>query len=449
MSIHSIENYRKINDNLSNNISDNNKLIQIYNDLVSTLQSDNDLTYKKISIFLKCYNIVKKNSKFGLIKKNLNNDKYIEYKNNRDLLEFPAEIKEYKNIIQLKNDITKLYQKQITLDIAICSDLHANCNNSNEKYLNEIYTKYLDITGADIIFLCGDIINISTIDKFDKLMSNLQDKYSHIFYVLGNHEYYRCDQENANDKTIPMRQTNTNLVDFINNIYNKYNDAINNLNSSSKNGKIYLINNMNYTQDVNGKIIDSGYKSSKYYTLIVNNIKYTILGNTFFINPAQNQITPLFDNTNLKHDDLKKLYDISITSIETIISKFKTPRNFIIMTHYPPISDTKITPTNQLTSSIGDYYTNVYMNKYMEYDENNPITDQEVDRLKTIYENHSIAWLFGHTHMIYENVNKSKNIRFIQNPIGYEHEKNSTNSFFTPKNKLTFEFKPIFNLKFN
>lgn len=74
--------------------------------------------------------------------------------------------------------------------IALISDLHYNSVTLNERYLKEICNKVSD-ENADIVLLCGDIIDENTTYEEMKIvfeyLSKINNNYG-IYYVYGNHD---------------------------------------------------------------------------------------------------------------------------------------------------------------------------------------------------------------------------------------------------------------------
>lgn len=74
------------------------------------------------------------------------------------------------------------------MKIQYCSDLHLEFP-KNKRYIqaNPIIPK------AEILILVGDIIPFVEIEKHDYFFDDVSDKFKHVYWVAGNHEYYHSD----------------------------------------------------------------------------------------------------------------------------------------------------------------------------------------------------------------------------------------------------------------
>lgn len=72
--------------------------------------------------------------------------------------------------------------------IQYCSDLHLEFA-ENRDYLREHPIQ----AQGDILVLAGDILTLSTLDRFDWLFDDLSTKFRQVYWIPGNHEFYNGD----------------------------------------------------------------------------------------------------------------------------------------------------------------------------------------------------------------------------------------------------------------
>ena len=79
------------------------------------------------------------------------------------------------------------------MKIQLASDLHFEFLDAQQEQ------KVLDMfTGeADVLVLAGDIVPLRSIDQVRSILGALCDRYAHVVYVPGNHEYYNTEPESA------------------------------------------------------------------------------------------------------------------------------------------------------------------------------------------------------------------------------------------------------------
>lgn len=77
----------------------------------------------------------------------------------------------------------------------LLSDLHLEFLGQRER--NELFTRirnYQILTPCNYLVLAGDVTTPTEKNSLKELLSATTDQYNHIFYVLGNHEFYwRCN----------------------------------------------------------------------------------------------------------------------------------------------------------------------------------------------------------------------------------------------------------------
>jgi len=92
----------------------------------------------------------------------------------------------------------------------IASDLHIEYKNN---LLITDLTQYIT-PSADILILAGDIGNLSKFDQLKSFLKLVCQKFTHVLYVPGNHEYYSSHIPFAvlNDRLIKLGNMFSNLV---------------------------------------------------------------------------------------------------------------------------------------------------------------------------------------------------------------------------------------------
>lgn len=93
------------------------------------------------------------------------------------------------------------------MNIAILSDLHI------EQYKDQGKTliKSIDPTGVDVLVLAGDIFATISEEAHLELLKLICDRYPHVIYAYGNHEYYGNDVYAIQDRTNHMNGALSNL----------------------------------------------------------------------------------------------------------------------------------------------------------------------------------------------------------------------------------------------
>ena len=76
------------------------------------------------------------------------------------------------------------------MKIAIASDLH----------LESGVWQRIDLPDAEVLILAGDIFTTRSASNADEFLSRCNEKYEHVIFIMGNHEFYKCNYHDAKDK---------------------------------------------------------------------------------------------------------------------------------------------------------------------------------------------------------------------------------------------------------
>lgn len=219
---------------------------------------------------------------------------------------------------------------------------------------------------ADNLILAGDITTPCTINKFISFLTYCTDKWQHIYYICGNHEFYKGGD--------------------INKLKEKYRDIC------SKFPNIHFLDNEHII--VNGVAIYGFIAWTPLDNYIIR-YGWENLCDFEFIKIGTSSITP------------KMMVKISTNELEifkSFIEKIKTEEiqcdSVLVISHFPPI--------RQGTSS--PEYINSRLNSYFSW--NNIMENIECSKLK--------VWVSGHTHWSYDFIKSG--VRYISNQIGYPGE---------------------------
>lgn len=79
----------------------------------------------------------------------------------------------------------------------ICSDLHLELNSSKE---NPFILPHMDEDKETILILAGDICVINDLTLAIPFFADVCMRFKHIFYVFGNHEFYRSKMDEVYNK---------------------------------------------------------------------------------------------------------------------------------------------------------------------------------------------------------------------------------------------------------
>lgn len=80
------------------------------------------------------------------------------------------------------------------MQVQIMSDLHLELHRD----LGLSFIDSMDPTGVDLLVLAGDILNARFLETPTQMFARIAKKYAQVFYVPGNHEYWRTDPEKTN-----------------------------------------------------------------------------------------------------------------------------------------------------------------------------------------------------------------------------------------------------------
>lgn len=85
------------------------------------------------------------------------------------------------------------------MKVQLLSDLHLEF--LNKEQVEELADRISYKTSADVLILSGDICSLSPkyLNKLDIFLDYIEDSYSDIIYVLGNHEYYRTSKQEVHE----------------------------------------------------------------------------------------------------------------------------------------------------------------------------------------------------------------------------------------------------------
>ncbi len=72
--------------------------------------------------------------------------------------------------------------------IQYCSDLHLEFP-ANRAYILEHPIE----AQAEVLVMAGDILTLSTLDRFDWFFDDISTKFKQVYWIAGNHEYYNSD----------------------------------------------------------------------------------------------------------------------------------------------------------------------------------------------------------------------------------------------------------------
>lgn len=275
----------------------------------------------------------------------------------------------------------------MSLNFQIVSDLHVEFWTHKPKF-NFIKPS------APILVLLGDTCCVGSDEDFStfkRFINEYIDKFEHIIFISGNHEYYY----NKPKKNIQPNKYNT--MEWCDKKLKLF---------AKNNPKLHYLNNNTMT-------LNSGKK------------KYLIIGSVLWSwipiaqrKKIQNRMN---DYSYIYVQDKKTNIIRNITSDEIVSLHIKN-RNYI---------------KNQIKSAKKIGMDVIVFTHHKPYLKNNYKVDSydcayESD-LTDLFEKNVILWCYGHTH-IKDNV-KIKNTRLISNPKGYPYQQTQYNKSFTLSTK--------------
>lgn len=236
----------------------------------------------------------------------------------------------------------------------LISDIHLEFCNGRLPKINKI---------SENLILAGDIGVISDTNILKKFLQECCSKWTRVFYVLGNHEYYRCN----------------NMISSVNRLKNYTMNFLN----------FHLLNNDYFILD---NTVIYGFTGWTTPTPKIREYSYNLNDFTCIKNFTIN------DMENLSKEDIDK-FKLFIDEINSNNIKCE---NVIIVTHFPPIKNGTSDP-KYIEGPLADYY------RWNNLLESNQIV---CDKIK--------IWCSGHTHWSYDFI--INGIRYISNQYGYPSE---------------------------
>ncbi|ASV44264.1 hypothetical protein PBI_SCTP2_249 [Salicola phage SCTP-2] len=258
------------------------------------------------------------------------------------------------------------------------SDLHLDVGNPNRH--DHIFEAIEKISKKNInceinILLAGDLCEARNIDTMISFFETLSPMVDRIFYSFGNHEYHH--------------NTVDTVIDETKSIISKHFDNVCILeNEIFEDEEFVIIGSVFWTNYDNNNV-----RCMKIAEDCLNDFN-TINCNTSNIR----RIKPI---------DIIGLHNQSYYYIENSINKYSdTDKTIIVMTHHSPINC-----HNRNLEGLDYAFCNEYENKIA------------YGGLEPSY------WIFGHTHVQYDQ--NIGNCRILSNGLGYDHELHKNVKWFT------------------
>ncbi len=246
------------------------------------------------------------------------------------------------------------------MKLQVASDLHLDlCNNKFEDVI---------VPSAPYLALVGDIAE-ERHQIFYDFLKWTSKRFVRVFIVLGNHEFYNCDD---------MDNVIKRIKEFCGNISNVHLLEKNHLAIKEANGTINHILGTTMWSSIPSNKIDACHKYMNDYALIKQKTDSTSL------------ITP-------KHTN--EMHNKAAIWLLNEIKKIKKGDKIIVLTHHAPLLENVSNPKYETDS-------NNYRNAFC--------TD-----MTYMFENPISVWVYGHTHWVTEFAYGKHNTRIVSNCHGY------------------------------
>lgn len=220
---------------------------------------------------------------------------------------------------------------------------------------------------ADNLILAGDITTSKHMKKLDELFKYCSNKWKHIYYICGNHEFYSGDDLNTLKSSYREACDKYDNVHFLDSEYIIIDG-------------IAIYGFIGWTP-LSKYIIEHG---------------YDVLCDFELIKIGTSHLTPKM-MIRMSNEELDKFKEfISKVNNEEILCE-----SVIIVSHFPPIREGTSAPE----------YSNSELQPYFSW--SNIMRNLSCPKIK--------VWVSGHTHWSYDFVKDG--IRYFSNQIGYHTEK--------------------------
>lgn len=273
--------------------------------------------------------------------------------------------------------------------IQIVSDTHL-------EFRGENFQKIIK-PSAPILFLLGDICACGTVRDFDiykKFIIFLSTKFTHIFHIAGNHEYYT-----AGNKDITIKDTIPYIDHKIRNFVKDF-DNVYFLNNETKRLKI---GRKNYV--FIGSTLWTGVRPEdrKLVGTLMNDYEHIYMPNSRPIGVKKEDLPNWKPFRKYNIEDMSKIHIKSVKYIKKEMKNIQPNENAILLTHHKPVRDVDI------SKIISQAY--------------------ETDLKDIIIREPFKLACHGHTHVRYDKI--VSGVRVVSNPKGYISQKTNFDDTFT------------------